>query len=72
MTFAIHAWKDGQSVVTMRINPDAAVDKARSLESFGWQVCIINSAGRRFEDSEFHQIRNEQNEPRESASAKFA
>jgi len=40
MTFAIHACKDGQSVVTMRISPEAAVDKARLLESLGWQVHI--------------------------------
>ena len=32
MTFAIHATKDGQSVVTVRISPEAAVDKARLLE----------------------------------------
>jgi len=40
MTFAIHASKNGQSVVTVRISPDAAIDKARLLESFGWKVHI--------------------------------
>ena len=51
MTFAIHAWKDAQSAVTIRISPDAAVDKVRLLESFGWQVHITNSAGRQFNAS---------------------
>jgi hypothetical protein len=48
MTFAIHASKDGQIVVTVRISPDAAVDKARLLESLGWQVHITDSAGHQF------------------------
>jgi hypothetical protein len=53
MTFAIHASKNGESVVTVRIRPDAAVDKARLLESFGWQVHITDSAGRQFDVSDF-------------------
>jgi hypothetical protein len=53
MTFAIHASKNGQSVVTVRISPDATVDKARLLESFGWQVHITDSAGRQFGVSDF-------------------
>jgi hypothetical protein len=53
MTFAIHASKNGQSVVTVRISPDAAIDKARLLESFGWKVHIIDSIGRQFGVSEF-------------------
>ena len=53
MTFAIHASKNGQSVVTVRIRPDATVDKARLLERFGWKVHITNSAGHRFGVSEF-------------------
>ena len=53
MTFAIHGSKNGESVVTVRIGPDAAVDKARLLESVGWQVHITNSAGHQFDVSEF-------------------
>ena len=53
MTFAIHASKNGQSVVTVRISPDATVDKARLLESFGWQVHITDSAGHQFDVSDF-------------------
>ncbi|MBR1237548.1 hypothetical protein [Bradyrhizobium sp. AUGA SZCCT0182] len=56
MTFAIHACKDGQSVVTMRISPEAAVDKARLLESLGWQVHIADSAGRRFVVLDFDRL----------------
>ena len=56
MTYTIHALKDAQSLVTVRISPAAAVDKARLLESLGWQVHIANSAGRRFVVSEFDQL----------------
>ena len=56
MTFAIHASRDGQSIVTMRISPLAAVDKARLLQSLGWQVHITDPAGHQFIPSEFHQF----------------
>jgi len=53
MTFAIHGSKNGESVVTVRIGPDAAVEKARRLESVGWQVHITDSAGRQFHLPQF-------------------
>ena len=53
MTFAIHGSKNGESVVTIRIGPDAAVDKARLLESIGWQVHITDLAGHQFVVAEF-------------------
>ncbi|MEH2523996.1 MULTISPECIES: hypothetical protein [unclassified Bradyrhizobium] len=53
MTFAIHASRDGQSAVTIRINPVAAVDKARLLERLGWRVHITDSAGHQFDTSDF-------------------
>ena len=53
MTFTIHASKNGQCVVTVRISPAVAVDKARVLESLGWQVHVTDSAGHRFTPSEF-------------------
>jgi hypothetical protein len=56
MTFTIHAWKDEQSVVTIRISPDAAVDKARLLESLGWQVHITSAAGHRFGVLDFDRL----------------
>ena len=56
MTFAIHAWKDAQSVITIRISPDAAVDKARLLESLGWQVHIADSAGRQLVVLDFDRL----------------
>jgi hypothetical protein len=56
MTFAIHAWKDAQSVVTIRISPDAAVDKARLLEGSGWRVHITDLAGRQFSVSDFDRL----------------
>jgi hypothetical protein len=42
MTFAIHASKDGQSVMTVRISPAVAVDRARVLESLGWRVHVTD------------------------------
>ncbi len=56
MTYAIHGSKDGQSVVTIRISPVAAVDKARLLESLGWQVHITDQAGHQFGPSGFDQL----------------
>jgi hypothetical protein len=53
MTFAIHASKNGQSVVTIRISPAVAVDKARVLKSSGWKVHITDSAGHQFDPSDF-------------------
>ena len=51
MTFAIHGSKNGESVVTVRIRPDAAADKARLC--VGWQVHITDSAGHQFDLSQF-------------------
>ena len=56
MTFAIHGSKNGERIVTVRIRPDAAVDKARLLVSFGWQVHITDAAGQQFDMSEFDQF----------------
>ena len=56
MTYAILASKNGQSVVTIRINPIAAVDKARLLEGFGWQVHITDSAGHQFDPIDFDRL----------------
>ena len=53
MTFAIHAWKDDQSIVTVRISPAVAVDKARVLERSGWKVHVTDSTGHRFDPSDF-------------------
>jgi len=56
MTFAIHASKSGQSVVTVRIRADATVDKARLLESLGWQVRIKDAAGHQFGLADFERL----------------
>ena len=56
MTYAIHASKNGQSVVTIRITPIAAVDKARLLECLGWQVHITDSAGHQFDPLDFNRL----------------
>jgi hypothetical protein len=56
MTYAIHASRNGQSVVTIRITPIAAVDKARLLECLGWQVHITDSAGHQFDPLDFNRL----------------
>ena len=53
MTYAIHASRDGQSVVTIRISPAVAVDKARALGGLGWRVHVTDSAGHQFDPSDF-------------------
>jgi len=56
MTFAIQASKNGQSVVTIRISPAVAVDKARVLARSGWQVHITDSAGHQYDPSDFKRL----------------
>jgi hypothetical protein len=56
MTYAIHASRGVQSVVTIRINPVAAVDKARLLERLGWRVHITDLAGYQFGPSDFYRL----------------
>ena len=45
MTFTIHASKDGHLIQTLRLKPQAAVSKARSLNKAGWEVHITNTQG---------------------------
>jgi hypothetical protein len=54
MTYAIHASRDGQSVVTVRISPVAAVDKARLLERVG--EFILQTWLDQFGPSDFYQL----------------
>jgi len=56
MTYAIHASRNGQSVVTIRISSIAAVDKARLLERLDWQVHITDSAGHQFDPLDFDRL----------------
>ena len=63
MTFTIHASKNGQSVVTVRIGPAVAVDKARVLESLGWQVHVTDSAGHQFDPLDFDRLSSLADEP---------
>jgi len=56
MTYAIHASRNGHSVVTIRISPISAVDKARLLERLDWQVHITDSAGHQFDPQDFDRL----------------
>jgi hypothetical protein len=56
MTYAIHASRDGQSVVTVRLRPAVAVDKARTLEVLGWQVHVTDSTGHQFDPQDFDRL----------------
>ena len=55
-TFTIHAWKNDQSIVTVRISPAVAVDKVRALKRSGWKVHVTDSAGHRFGPSDFDHL----------------
>jgi hypothetical protein len=63
MTFTIHASKNGQRIVTVRISPAVAVDKARGLESLGWQVHITDSAGHQFDPTDFDRLSSLADQP---------
>ena len=56
MTFTIHARKNDQSLVTVRISPAVAVDKARVLQLLGWNVHVTASAGHQFDPSDFDHL----------------
>jgi hypothetical protein len=53
MTFTIHARKNDQYIVTVRISAPVAVDKARTLQKLGWQVHVTDSSGRQFDPPDF-------------------
>jgi len=63
MTYAIHASREGQSVVTIRISPVVAADKARTLESLGWLVHVTDSAGRQFAPADLDRISSASRDP---------
>ena len=56
MTYTIHASKNDQTSVTVRINPATAADKARVLELLGWQVHVTDSSGHLFTPSDFDRL----------------
>ena len=56
MTYAIHASRNGHRVVTIRISPISAVDKARLLERLDWQVHITDSVGYQFDPQDFDRL----------------
>ena len=55
-TFTIHASKDGHLVQTLRLKPQAAVSKARSLNKAGWEVHITNPQGASFSPPMFGEL----------------
>jgi hypothetical protein len=42
--------------MTVRIGPAVAVDKARELDTMGWEVYVISEAGIRFMQPNFEQL----------------
>jgi hypothetical protein len=54
--FSIHASKDGQSVVTVRIGPTVTVAKARELGKSGQDVHITDADGRQYRPDKFDQL----------------
>jgi hypothetical protein len=51
--FTVHAFKNGDTLQTVRINPFMTVAKARALRDEGWQVHITDAHGRRFDPVDF-------------------
>ena len=56
MTFTIHASKDGLLMQTLRLKPQAAVSKARSLNKAGWEVHITNPQGASYSPPMFGEL----------------
>ena len=56
MTFTIHASKDGYLMQTLRLKPQAAVSKARSLKNAGWEVHITNQHGDSYQPQMFEKL----------------
>jgi hypothetical protein len=54
--FTIRAYKNGQSITTVRIRPTVCVEKAKTLFREGWQVHITNAAGHQYGSDEFDQL----------------
>jgi hypothetical protein len=53
-SFEIRVWSVvGEVAISFAIHTSFAVDKARVLESVGWQVHVTNSAGHQFDPSDF-------------------
>jgi hypothetical protein len=63
MTYAIHASREGQSIVTIRISPVVAADKARTLERLGWLVHVTDSTGHRFAPADLDRISSDSPDP---------
>jgi len=56
VTFTIHASKGGHIAQTLRLDPQVAVAKARSLLQTGWEVHITDTAGKRYSPDNFHRL----------------
>jgi hypothetical protein len=64
MALTIHASKDGHVTQTLRLQPQAAVSKARSLTKAGWEVYITNRQGTSYSPQMFDELL----QPRDDAS----
>jgi hypothetical protein len=63
MTFTIHASKDGHLMQTLRLRPQAAVLKARSLKNAGWEVHITNQHGDSYRPQTFDELLQKKEDP---------
>jgi hypothetical protein len=63
MTFTIHASKDGHLMQTLRLRPQAAVLKARSLKNAGWEVHITNRHGDSYRPQTFDELLEKREDP---------
>ncbi len=56
VTFILYASRGGVEMTTIRLNVIAAVAKGRALMDDGWQVCITDPAGIRYQPAEFDKL----------------
>jgi hypothetical protein len=56
VTFIVYASRGGVEITTIRLNVVAAVAKGRALIDDGWQVCIADPGGTRYQPAEFDKL----------------
>jgi hypothetical protein len=55
-SYEIRVWSVVGEVISFAIHASFALDKARVLESLGWQVHVTDSAGHQFDRSDFDRL----------------
>jgi hypothetical protein len=56
VTFLVHASKNDEVVITIRLRAVAAIAKAHSLSAMGWDVAIIGPDDIKYSPAEFRKL----------------